>query len=148
MSKPYTYVRHKANSPWPNLSAALYVWRKLLFKRKARITITVGADISNASTGTNMWLKACGWKSGWHTKSNNETLIAYRVVGPCVEFCKYERRGEKLSFQDQRALSYARVAQISYYIQRGEAMRFPAIPWAEGGGYVATGDFSYYLEIV
>jgi hypothetical protein len=147
--KPYTYVKHKANSPWPNFAAALYVWRRLLFKRKARITITVGADISNASTGTNMWLKACGWKSGWHTKSNNETLIAYRIVGHCVEFCRYERRGEKLSFEDEKARGIGRLISVTYEIEKpkGSAMRWPAIPWSEGGGKIPLASFGYFLEI-
>ena len=147
--KNYVYVKHKANSPWPNFAAALYVWRKLLFKRKARVTITVGADISNASTGTNMWLKACGWKSGWHTKSNNETLIAYRIVGPCVEFCQYERRGERLFFDNIRARGIGRLISVTYEIERpkGSAMRWPAISWAEGGGKIPLADYGYFLEI-
>jgi len=147
--KNYVYVKHKANTPWPNLSAALYVWRKLLFKRKARITITVGAEIVNASTNTNMWLKACGWKSGWQTKTNNETLIAYRIVGPCVEFCRYERRGERLFFDDIRARGIGRLTSVSYEIERpkGSAMRWPAISWAEGGGKIPLSDFGYFLEI-
>ena len=147
--KNYTYVKHKANSPWPNFAAALYVWRKLLFKRKARVTITVGADISNASTGTNMWLKACGWKSGWHTKSNNETLIAYRIVGPCVEFCQYERRRERLSFEDEKARGIGRLISVTYEIERpkGSAMRWPAISWSEGGGKIPLADYGYFLEI-
>jgi hypothetical protein len=147
--KNYVYVKHKANSPWPNLSAAWYVWWRLLFKRKARITITVGADISNASTGTNMWLKACGWKSGWHTKSNNETLIAYRIVGPCVEFCRYERRGEKLSFEDEKARGIGRLISVTYEIEKpkGSAMRWPCIPWSEGGGKIPLADYGYFLEI-
>ena len=147
--KNYVYVKHKANSPWPNLSAAWYVWWRLLFKRKARITITVGADISNASTGTNMWLKACGWKSGWHTKSNNETLIAYRIVGPCVEFCRYERRGEKLSFEDEKARGIGRLTSVTYEIEKpkGSAMRWPAIPWSEGGGKIPLADYGFFLEI-
>ena len=147
--KNYVYVKHKANTPWPNFAAALYVWRKLLFKRKARITITVGADISNASTGTNMWLKACGWKSGWETKTNNETLIAYRIVGPCVEFCRYERRGERLFFDDIRARGIGRLTSITYEIERpkGSAMRWPAISWSEGGGKIPLADFGYFLEI-
>jgi len=147
--KNYVYVKHKANTPWPNLSAAWYVWWRLLFKRKAKITITVGADISNASTGTNMWLKACGWKSGWHTKSNNETLIAYRIVGPCVEFCRYERRGEKLSFEDEKARGIGRLISVTYEIEKpkGSAMRWPAIPWSEGGGKIPLADYGYFLEI-
>jgi len=175
--KNYTYVKHKANSPWPNFAAALYVWRKLLFKRKARITITVGADIVNASTGSNVWLKACGFKSGWHTKSNNETLIAYRIVGPCVEFCRYERRGEKLSFEDEKkfargrsfwkwrrsaargltittakdekARGIGRLTSVTYEIEKpkGSAMRWPAIPWSEGGGKIPLAGYGYFLEI-
>ena len=147
--KNYVYVKHKANTPWPNLSAAWYVWWRLLFKRKAKITITVGADISNASTGTNMWLKACGWKSGWHTKSNNETLIAYRIVGPCVEFCRYERRGEKLSFEDEKARGIGRLISVTYEIEKpkGSAMRWPAIPWSEGGGKIPLADYGYFLEV-
>ena len=147
--KNYTYVKHKANSPWPNFAAALFVWRKLLFKRKAKITITVGADISNASTGTNMWLKACGWKSGWETKTNNETLIAYRIVGPCVEFCRYERRGEKLSFEDEKARGIARLVSVTYEIERpkGSAMRWPAISWSEGNGKIPLADYGFFLEI-
>ena len=147
--KNYVYVKHKANSPWPNFAAALYVWRKLLFKRKARVTITVGADISNASTGSNMWLKACGWKSGWHTKSNNETLIAYRIVGPCVEFCQYERRGERLFFDNIRARGIGRLISVTYEIERpkGSAMRWPAISWSEGGGKIPLADYGYFLEI-
>lgn len=141
-------VDHRGGSPWPNFKAAWRVWWKLLFKKEAMVTVTFDQAIANAETGTMNWLKVCGWKSGAVTKTNNETLVAFRVHSQCVDFCRYERRGEKLSFQDQRALSYARVAQISYYIQRGEAMRFPAWPHAEGGGYVATGNFSYYLEIV
>ena len=147
--KNYVYVKHKANSPWPNFAAALYVWRKLLFKRKARVTITVGADISNASTGSNVWLKACGWKSGWETKTNNETLIAYRIVGPCVEFCQYERRGERLFFDNIRARGIGRLISVTYEIERpkGSAMRWPAISWAEGGGKIPLADYGYFLEI-
>ena len=147
--KNYVYVKHKANSPWPNFAAALYVWRKLLFKRKARVTITVGADISNASTGTDMWLKACGWKSGWHTKSNNERLIAYRIIGPCVEFCRYERRGERLFFDNIRARGIGRLISVTYEIEKpkNSAMRWPAIPWSEGGGKIPLADYGYFLEI-
>ena len=147
--KNYTYVKHKANSPWPNFRAALYVWRRLLFKRKAKITITVGADISNASTGTNMWLKACGWKSGWHTKSNNETLIAYRIIGPCVEFCRFERRGERLFFDDIRARGIGRLTSVTYEIEKpkGSAMRWPAISWSEGNGKMPLAGYGYFLEI-
>ena len=147
--KSYTYVKHKANSPWPNFRAAIYVWRRLLFKRKARVTITVGADIVNASTGSNVWLKACGWKSGWHTKSNNETLIAYRIVNPCVEFCRYERRGEKLSFENEKARGIGRLISVTYEIEKpkGSAMRWPAIPWSEGGGKIPLADYGYFLEI-
>ena len=170
--KNYVYVKHKANSPWPNFAAAWYVWWRLLFKRKARVTITVGADIVNASTGSNVWLKACGWKSGWETKTNNETLIAYRIVGPCVEFCRYERRGEKLSFEDekkfarglsfwkwrrsakptiedQRARGIGRLISVTYEIEKpkGSAMRWPAIPWSEGGGKIPLADYGYFLEI-
>ena len=147
--KNYVYVKHKANTPWPNFASALYVWRRLLFKRKARVTIAVGADISNASTGTNMWLKACGWKSGWETKTNNETLIAYRIVGPCVEFCRYERRGEKLSFEDEKARGIGRMTSVTYEIEKpkGSAMRWPAIPWSEGGGKIPLAGYGYFLEI-
>jgi len=147
--KNYVYVKHKANTPWPNFAAAWYVWWRLLFKRKARVTITVGADIVNASTGTNMWLKSCGFKSGWETKTNNETLIAYRIVGPCVEFCRYERRGKKISFEDEKARGIGRMTSVTYEIERpkGSAMRWPAISWSEGNGKIPTAPFGYFLEI-
>ena len=147
--KNYTYVKHKANSPWPNFAAAWYVWWRLLFKRKARVTITVGSDIVNASTGSNMWLKACGWRSGWETKTNNETLIAYRIVGPCVEFCQYERRGERLFFDNIRARGIGRLISVTYEIERpkNSAMRWPAISWSEGNGKIPLADYGYFLEI-
>ena len=142
-------VHHKAGDARPNLKSALYVWRKLLFKRKATITIIIDAGIEGADTGTKMWLKCCGWKSGIITQSNNERLIAFRIVGEVVELCRFERRARKLRFEDVRAMAYSRIVEVTYTIEkpRGSAMRWPAIPWAEGGGFTAKEAFSYGLEI-
>ena len=142
-------VHHKAGKAAPNFKASLYVWRKLLFKRKATITIMIDQGIEGAKTGSFMWLKACGWKSGAITKSNNERLVAYRITGECVDFCRFERRARKLSFEDQKARPFSRITEVTYTIEKPKwsAMRWPAIPWAEGGGYFATGAFSYGLEI-
>ena len=144
-------VKHKAGKAWPNLRAVIYCVRKLTFARAALITIEYDGQIAGADTGGIMWLKIAGLRSGWKTQSNNEELAAFRVdqATRTVEFCNYERRGGKLAFKNRFVSSYRRVMKHSIYVKRERfgAMRWPAWPWAEGGGEFAKGDFCYRLHI-
>lgn len=151
--KSSVFVRHKAGKAWPNLRVIFYCIRKLTFARKVKVTVTFDQSIKGAETGSTVWLKVCGFKSGTRTKCNNENLVALRVVqlgeeNHVLETCEYYRRKGDLEFKNLKAQGLPkRITQVEHIIERQGLMLIPAWCWAEGSGKYALGNFQYWLNI-
>jgi len=144
-------IKFKAGKALPNLKSIFQSILAFRGHRKVKVTVTFDGSIVGAMTGGTKWLKIGGYKSGWLTRTNNEELIAIRVLpSGIVELCNYKRRGEKLSFNNIHAMGTPdRVTSVSFILERpvNSAMRYVAWGWNEGGGDSSLGDWMVFVSV-
>jgi hypothetical protein len=144
-------IKFRAGRALPNLKSVFQSIRAFRRHRKVKVTVTFDGSIVGAMTGSTNWLKIGGYKSGWLTRTNNEELIAIRVLpSGIVELCNYKRRCEKLSFNNIHSMRVPdKVVSVSFILERpiNSAMRFVAWGWNEGGGEYSLGDWMVFVSV-
>ena len=144
-------IKFRAGSAWPNIKSIFQSILAFRGHRKVKVTVTFDSSIVGAMTGGTKWLKLSGYKSGWLTKTNNEELVAIRVLpSGVVELCNYKRRGENLSFNNIQAMSIPdRAISVDFFLERpiNSAMRYVAWGWNEGGGVYSLGNWMVFVKV-
>jgi hypothetical protein len=144
-------IKFTAGRAWPNIKSIFQSVLAFRRHRKVKVTVTFDSSIVGAMTGTTKWLKIGGYKSGWLTRTNNEELVAIRVLpSGIVELCNYKRRGEKLSFNNIKAMGTPdRVTSVDFILERpiNSAMRYVAWGWNEGGGKYSLSDWMVFVKV-
>ena len=141
-------VKFKAGSFYPQWHVVLRFALRLAFVRGAKFVVRTTVKSLYTSNDQPDYLKIGGFKSGIKTRTNDETLMAFRylVKEDEFEFVHYRRDQDRLKFTKHTCAKPSDNREIEMYIERRWGEWLPAFPYA-GGDCPPHKDFEIDVKI-